>query len=163
MSFKKINLFLFVVLANILLSCSLFDEDAVRKSQVGSDNEPIIHIVMLDVPKLTSSADWVYCEGTQVDINNFLNVDSIVFGTLLRSQESTESGIVELYDFNKERSVLNSRVESNVRYILNYVESGDILSTFPQDPTLLGIRVKSSREGHFVEVGSGTELIIYSH
>ena len=163
MSFKKINLFLFVVLVNILLSCSLFDADAVRKSQVGSDNEPILQIIQLDVPKITSSADWVYCEGAEVDINDFLNVDSIVFAILLRSQESTESGIVELYDFSAETSVLNSRVESNVRYILNYVESADILSTFPKDPALLGIRVKSSREGHFVEVGSGTELLIYSH
>ncbi len=163
MSSKPVSLILTLVLVNVLFSCSLFDPGSVQKSQKGSDNEPIIQIIELDVQKRTSSADWVYCEAVEVDIKKFFNVDSVVFGTLLRSQKSTEKAIVELYNFSLESSIQNSRLESNVRYILNYVETQNMLATFLEEPTLLGIRLKSSKEGHFVEVGAGSQILIYSH
>ena len=155
---------LLLLLTVFITSCSLTDPGAMLpNTQSGNIQEPIEQIFELDVKKSTSSTDWVYIEAKEFNINNYNNIDSIVFGTLLRSQKSTEKAIAELYDFTNQRSVLNSTVEANVRYVLNYVESANILPTLPKAPITIGIRLKSSAEGHFVEVSGGNSLIIYTH
>ena len=155
---------LILLVTAFITSCGLNDPGAMLPNfQRGNSQEPIEQIFELDVMKGTSSADWVYVEAKEFNINNYNNIDSIVFATLLRSQKSTEKAIAELYDFTNQRSVLNSTVEANVRYVLNYVESANILPTIAKDLIIIGIRLKSSAEGHFVEVSGGNSLIIYTH
>ena len=81
----------------------------------------------------------------------------------MRCQGYYDRCLVELYDFTNMKAVLNSTVDSNTRAYFKYVESPNIYPTFPKEEALMGIRIKSSKEGNFVEVAYDSEILIYSH
>jgi len=121
-----------------------------------------ISTIKFSVRHLTSSEDWLYFPGEMVDIASFRNVDSVRFASNMRSQTYPERCIVELYDFTNEQPIINSTVDANVRFYFKYVESPDILPKFPKEKVLMGIRMRSSKEGTFVEVAYDSEILVYS-
>ena len=161
---SKIQIAVYLILPLLVFnSCSLFDPQATLNLPQQSAGEIIIESIEFNVQKRGTNSEWQYCKMQNVDLSQYTNVDSIIFTPNMRSQLLKEHCIVELYDFDKNQPVLNSRVESTVRYTLHYGRSDDMISTFPKEKTLIGFRYRSSKEGHYIEVGFGSRILIYTH
>ncbi len=153
----------FFILAFCIGSCSLLDPAANLNSVQQPSNKVIVNSIEFNLQKSSISTDWSYCEIQHVNINHYSNIDSIIFTPNMRSQRADEHCIVELYNFDENKSVPNSHVESTVRYTLHYGRSSNMISTFPKEGTRIGIRFRSSKDGHYIEVGIGSRVLIYSH
>lgn len=158
---KQIVLFIFFLVA--AASCSQFDASVSPFGLNSADNEVEIETIKFEIRHLTLSEEWTYFPKEYVNILDYYEIDSVRFSANMRSQDFYENCIVELYDFTNDRPIRNSTVTSNVRFYFKYVESSNILPTFPQDEALLGIRIRSSREGNPVEVAYESQILIYSH
>lgn len=144
-------------------SCSLLDPASNLNNLQQPTNEIIVKSIDFNIQKTSTSSDWIYCKIQEVELNKYSNVDSIIFVPNMRSQFTNEHCIVEVYNFNTNQVVLNSHVESTVRYTLHFGRSANMISTFPKEKTLIGLRFRSSKEGHYIEIGIGTRILIYSH
>ena len=132
-------------------------------AQQASANKVNVTSIDYEVRKWTSSEDWIYLTSKDIDLSNFRNADSVTFATSLRCQQEYALGIAQLYNFDEDRAITNSQVESNVRAYFKYVESQDILQFLPQDKAEIGIRIRSSQEGVPIEIAYETAIKIYTH
>ena len=147
----------------VFSSCSLFNPPAnLNLSQQAAD-EIIVESIDFNIHKKGTHSEWEYCKIQVVDLSQYTNVDSIIFRPNMRSQLATEHCIIELFDFDKSKPILNYHVESTVRYTLHFGRSANMISTFPKEKTLIGFRFRSSKEGHYIEVGLGSRILIYTH
>ena len=160
---NRLSTVLFILILSSFGACSLFDPMGSQSSSNNTPDSVKVSSIKFSVRHLTSSEEWVYFPGENVDISSFRDIDSVRFGANMRCQGYDERCIVELYDFTNDRAVLNSTVDSNIRFYFRYVESPNIFSAFPKDEALMGIRMRSSKEGNFVEVAYDSEIVIYSH
>ena len=161
---SKIQIPVLVILPLLVWSsCSLFDPPANLNLSQQAGDEIIVESIDFNIQKKGTHSEWQYCKMQVVDLSQYTNVDSIIFTPNMRSQLETEHCIVELYDFDKREPIFNSHVESTVRYTLHYGRSADMISTFPKEKTLIGFRFRSSKGGHYIEVGLGSRILIYSH
>lgn len=162
--YKQLSNLLFILILGFAGSgCELLDPVPLQNPTNNLSDDVKISSIKFSLRHLTSSEEWVYLPGEMVVIASFRNVDSIRFASNLRSQKYPEECIVELYDFTNKWPVPNSTVASKVRFYFEYVESPDIYANFPREKVLLGIRMRSSKDGNFVEVAYDSEIIIYSH
>lgn len=160
---NRISTVLYLLILISFGACNLFEPVQPQSGIINSSDSVKISVVKFSIRHLTSSEEWTYFPGDNVDITSFRNIDSVRFAANMRSQGYDELCIVELYDFTNERSVRYSTVDSNVRFYFKYVESFNIFPDFPKEEVLMGIRMRSSKKGNFVEVGYDSEIIIYSH
>jgi len=161
--YKRLSKILFILLMSSLGACSLVDPTASKHGLNNSPDSVKISSIKFSVRHLTASEAWVYFPDDIVDITSFRNIDSVRFGANMRSQNYPERCIVELYDFTNDRPVYNSTVDASVRYYFKYVESLDIYPVFPKGEVLMGIRMRSSKEGNHVEIAYDSEILIFSH
>ena len=154
----KLNLIIYLFCeVSFLSSCSVFDNDA---TPLTDDDVPLERIDF-NVAKSSSSQDWIYCESIQIDLSQYNQIDSILFVPNLRSQTREKKCIAELFNFSLDAPVNNSQVTSIIRYTLHFVKSKNIATSLKHEPTNVGIRFRSSQEGHHVEIGVGSHLLIY--
>lgn len=154
---------LLLVLLIAISSCSQLDPVAPQLGPNASQDNPEVEIIPFSVRHLTSSVEWTYFPFEEVNILDYRDVDSVRFSANMRSQDYYENCIVELYDFTNDRPIRNSTVKSNVRFYFKYVESNNILPGLPLSEALLGVRVRSSREGNPVEIAYDSQIMIFSH
>lgn len=160
----KIQIVVFIIAAVLVLnSCSLLDPATNLNSVQQASDKVITNSIDFNIQKSSTSSEWVFCETQEIDISNYTNVDSIIFNPNMRSQRTDQHCIVEVYNFDTNQPVLNSHVESTVRYTLHFGRSANMISTFPRERTLIGIRFRSSKDGHYIEIGIGSRILIYSH
>ena len=161
---SKIQIAVLLILHLLVFSsCSLFDPPANLNLSQQAGDEIIVESIDFNIHKKGSDSEWQYCKIQVVELSQYANVDSIIFTPNMRSQLETEHCIVELYNFDKSEPIHNSHVESTVRYTLHFGRSADMISTFPKEKTLIGFRFRSSKDGHYIEVGLGSRILIYSH
>ena len=161
---SKIQIAVLLILHLLVFSsCSLFDPPANLNLSQQAGDEIIVESIDFNVHKKGTHSEWQYCKMQVVELSQYTNVDSIIFTPNMRSQLETEHCIVELYNFDKSEPIHNSHVESTVRYTLHFGRSADMISTFPKEKTLIGFRFRSSKDGHYIEVGLGSRILIYSH
>lgn len=156
----------FVVVLLTLGSLGACDPNEPTFPQMGQQNngdDVNVTTIKYEVRKWTSSAEWIYLAPQDVDISQYRTADSVTFATSLRCQQSDALGIAQLYNFDGEYPIAGSQVDSNVRAYYKYVESLDILQSFPQENAQIGIRIRSSEEGVPMEIAYETAIKIYTH
>ena len=159
----RLSLILFSLTLISFGACDLVDPLGSQPSLNNSIDSVKVSSIKFDIRHLMSSEEWVYFPGENVDITNFKNIDSVRFAANLRCRGFYDLCIVELYDFTNMQAIPSSTVDSNTRFYFKYVESPNIYFEFPKDEVLLGIRMRSSKEGNYVEVAYDSEILIYSH
>lgn len=149
----------FIILFFLLVtgSCSLLDNN--DPPRLG-DDIPVDRLDFL-VQKSSASSDWIYCESIELDLSRYDQIDSIIFVPNLRSQTVVKKCIAELFDYTNDLPVNNSLVQSFVSYTLHHVRSDNLIDSFGKEPRDIGIRFRSSEDGHHVEVGVGSHLLIF--
>ena len=161
---SKIQIVVYLIISLFVSnSCSLFDPQTSLNLPQQTADEIIVKSINFNIHKKGTHSEWEYCKIQVVDLSQYSNVDSIIFTPNMRSQLETEHCIIELYNFDKNEPIHNSHVESTVRYTLHFGRSADMISTFPKEKTVIGFRYRSSKEGHYIEVGLGSRILIYSH
>jgi hypothetical protein len=127
------------------------------------DEDRRIEVFNFNTDKNSFSAEWISCEIQDFYLNPQAKVDSIVFEAGLRSQFDEEQCIARLYNYDEDKAVIGSQVESIVGYIQHTVSSGDIQYTFPRGNVRLGAQFRSTREGHFVGLTTLRIIVFYSN
>lgn len=143
---------------SLLSSCSLFDNN--NPPTLRGEDIPVDKLEFL-VQKSSASSDWIYCESIELDLSRYDQIDSIIFVPNLRSQTVVKKCIAELFDYTNDKPVNNSLVQSFVSYTLHHVRSDNLIDSFGKEPSDIGIRFRSSEDGHHVEVGVGSHLLIF--
>lgn len=106
----------------------------------------------------TSSDQWtVFDNGNghslyKFNIDNYPNVTSVTFGTLLKSTDVETNCVVELYDLTNDVVIANSTIESNSS-TGEFKTSANILNDLPSGTVDLTYRLRSSTDGVFVSTG----------
>lgn len=143
----------FVIFA--FFSCDLLDNN------VSPDDEKPSDRISLPAGKTSSTDIWSYCDGVNIDLSKYEIIDSIVFVPNLRSQATEKKCIADLFNYSSNSAINGSEVKSIVNYTLHSVRSRNLVNSIPRTTNTLGIRFKSSVEGHFVEIGVRSFIIIY--
>jgi len=111
----------------------------------------------------TDRTDWVYCPTSELSFKGTEQIDSIIFAPNLRSQSDEMYCIAELYNHSEKYTVTGSVVYSRVGYFLHIVRSNDLSNSMPRKDASVGIRFRSSNNGHQVEIGPQSHVTIYYH
>ena len=111
------------------------------------EDEGRTEVFSFNTDKVTYGTDWVSCDVHEFYFDPEARVDSIVFEAGLRSQFDEEKCIARLYNYDEDKTVIGSTVESFASYVIHTVRSGDIQRTFPRGEVRLGAQFRSTREG----------------
>lgn len=153
---EAVRKFLFIsIAAAFLLSCTI----VLTEEQV--QEEKNIDVIILSEDLSTLGTDWVYSTPREIEVPDMLNVEKIVFAVSVRSQTAADKCVVELYDFDREKKIFGSTVESIYRYMIHTVSSEDISREFPEWAWNAGFRFKSTRDNHYAGVTTARLLIYY--
>jgi hypothetical protein len=106
---------------------------------------------------------WQNCEEWRIpffNINNYPDLDSVLFFATLEVYSGSGECIVELYNFTDNQIIQNGELRSSAN-VETYVESKvNLLTYMPDKEIILGIRLRSTIEGSMVIV-SNPQLILY--
>lgn len=94
-------------------------------------------------------------------IEQYNNIDSIIFKASVRSERENVRCIVELYNLTDEVVIPGSVLFSRIRYQLHSVRSNDLKYDFPNKEIELGVRIRSEQSGNYVEARHFSLLIYY--
>jgi len=150
--------FVYCLVLFIASSCELLAPEPGVDSKMAIDNSTRIN---LPAQNKSASTEWTYCEPITFNLEKYQKIDSIIFVPNVRSQSKEMKCIAELYDFQNNIAIPNSRVESVVQYTLHLVRSNNLRMSFPNTNNNIGIRFRSSDTGHYVEVGVNSHVLIY--
>jgi len=87
---------------------------------------------------------------TNFNINNFVGVDSVALGALLRTSNISTNCILELYDFTNNTVIVNSIVSSNSTSEVWSVTTQNFLNNLPNETVDLGLRLTSDNGANVI-------------
>jgi hypothetical protein len=112
----------------------------------------------------TTSSSWVLADIgilRDFDIDNYIDADSISFGTYCNTFNASNKCNIELYDLTNNKSIENTQIYSNIYNASVWTSTKiNFISNLPKGKINLGVRIKSEIEGSGVSCSSGI-LSIY--
>jgi len=97
------------------------------------------------------------------ELDNYENIDSVIFTSLIWSSQSENNCYAELYNVTDDEVIFGSQVESSTTDDQGeYVFSKDIKESFPNKEITLGIKLRTENEGVPVYIYRAC-IFIYKH
>ena len=102
-----------------------------------------------------------YSSLIRFNIDYYPIVDSVIFSTLMSTEDSTNNCIVDLYNYTDGVEIANSEISTSSKKSI-WVSSGNLLDKLPHKEITLLARVKSENGTSFVKQ-SLSYIFIYRH
>jgi hypothetical protein len=155
---KLTKLFLNLLIINLLASCTIYEAgvpglDGVSDKQIRFPIGTNISSNATTATRAASQYDLI-----KFDKRNYIQVDSIIFSSRMRSALPTDSCIVELFNVTDNQVVSNSILYSKSETFV-WQDSKNIFSSLPNKEVTLSVQVRS-KKGATVE-GGQSFLFLY--